>query len=70
MIVPLSLNETCNDVHVDNNQSDAFPIQSGTKQDILLSLLFFNFTVKYAIKEVPSKAGGFRMKWNTSISGL
>jgi hypothetical protein len=39
------------------------------QNDILL-LLLSNFTVNYAIEEGPSKAGGCRMKWDTSAFGL
>jgi hypothetical protein len=42
--------------------SDTFPIQNGLKQGDALSLLLFNFTLNYAIRDVQENQ--VELKWN------
>jgi hypothetical protein len=45
-LIQMYLNETYNIVHIDNYQSDKFPVQNGLKQGDALSPLLFNFTLE------------------------
>jgi hypothetical protein len=46
------------------------PIQNGVKQEDILSSLFLNFDLEYAVNKVQEKPGGTEIEWNTSASGL
>jgi hypothetical protein len=51
-LIKVCLNETCNAVHIGNNQSEKCPIQNGLKQGGALSPLLWNFILEYAIRRV------------------
>jgi hypothetical protein len=50
--IKMCLNETYNTVRVGRNLFDIFPIQINLKQGDVLSPLFFNFALEYAIRRV------------------
>jgi hypothetical protein len=49
--ITMCLNETYSKVRTRKHKTDAFPIQSGLKQDVT-SPVFFDFALEYAIKKV------------------
>jgi len=51
-LIKMSLSEMYSRVRVGKNLSDMFPIMNGLKQGDVLSPLFFNFAVEYAIRRV------------------
>jgi hypothetical protein len=51
-IIKMCLNETYNTVDIGKNLSGKFPVQNGLYQGDALSLLLFNFALKYAIRRV------------------
>ena len=50
--IKMCLTETHSRVRVGKNLSDLFPIRNGLKQGDVLSPLFFNFALEYAIRRV------------------
>jgi hypothetical protein len=46
----MCLNETYSKVRIGKHLSDSFPIQNGLKLGDVLSPLFFNFALEYAIR--------------------
>jgi len=50
-LIKTCLNKTYNKVHRDENLCDAFLIQNGLKQDVLLPLLF-NCSLEYVIRKL------------------
>jgi len=51
-LIKMCLTEMYSRVRVGKNLSDLFPIKNGLKQGDVLSPLFFNFTLEYAIRRV------------------
>jgi hypothetical protein len=51
-LIKMCLNETCSKVRVGKHLSDKIPIQNGLKEGDILSPLFFNFALEYAIRKV------------------
>jgi hypothetical protein len=51
-LIKMCLNETYGKVHIGKHLSDNFPLQDGLKQGDALTLLLFNFSLKYAIRKV------------------
>jgi hypothetical protein len=59
-LIKICLNVTYNKVCIGKHLSDAFPIQNCLKQGDILSPLFFNFALEYAITKVQKVRKG----WN------
>jgi len=51
-LIKMCLNETYSRVRVGKNLSEMFPVRNGLKQGYVLSPLFFNFALEYAIRRV------------------
>jgi len=51
-LIKMCLTETHSRIRVGKNLSDMFPIRNGLKQGDVLSPLFFNFALEYAIRRV------------------
>jgi len=61
----MSLTETYSRVRVGKNVSDRFPIRIGLKQRDVLSPMFFNFALEYAIRKVQVNQDGLKPNWYT-----
>jgi hypothetical protein len=57
----MCLNETCGKVHIGKHLSDVFPVQNDLKQGEVLSPLFFNLTLGYAIRKVQENQMGLKL---------
>jgi hypothetical protein len=51
-LIEMCLNETYSKVHISRHVSDNFVIQYNLKQGNVLSPMFFNFALEYAIRNV------------------
>jgi hypothetical protein len=60
-LIKVCLNETRCKVCTGKHLCDMFPIQNYLKQGDALSPLFFNFTVKYAIRKAQEKQVGLKL---------
>jgi len=58
----MCLNEAYSRVHVGKYLSDMFTTKNGLKQGDILSLLFFNFALDYAIKRVQVNQDCLKLK--------
>jgi hypothetical protein len=57
----MCLNETYNRVRVGKHLSDRFPIKNGLKQGDVLSPLFLNFDLEYAIRRFQANQNGLKL---------
>ena len=60
-LIKIYLIETYNRVYVDKSLSDLFPISNGFNQGDVLSSLFFNFDLEYAIRRHQVIHGGLKL---------
>ena len=60
-LIHMCLNETYTRDRVGKHVSDTFAAKNGFKQGDVLSPLFFNFALKYAIRRVHVNQNGFKL---------
>jgi len=60
-LIKMCLNETYSRVRVGENLSYMFPIRNALKQGDILSPLFFNFNLEYAIGRVQVNQEDFKL---------
>jgi hypothetical protein len=58
-LIETCANETCNDVLIGKNLSDAFPLHNGLKQRDALLPLLFNLALEHAARKVQENQEGF-----------
>jgi hypothetical protein len=60
-LIKMCLNETCSKVLISEHLFDSFPIQNVLKQGDVLSPLFVNFALVYAIRNVQENQVGMKL---------